>query len=83
MASYIEMRSPRDVLFADLERGTGRDERGSKRSLKSQLSVEAMSLHAISIEGGGLDDGEGKGVRKVHEWMQRPVFPDDGIGRAA
>ena len=68
----------------EMGNGRGRDSgRGSERSLRSQLSVEAMSIHTRSLEGGGLDSEAMKEFRKVHEWMQRPVFPDDGIGRAA
>jgi hypothetical protein len=97
-SSYVEVRLPRDLLFLEENResGGGRDRNSGResgrdsgrewegrRELKSQLSVEAMSRHTRSSEGGGLDSEAEREFRKVHDWMQRPVFPDDGIGRAA
>lgn len=87
-SSYVEVRSPRDLLF--LEGNRDRDseremelEGKRERDLRGKLNVEAMSRHTRSLEGGGSDDDMEREFRKVHEWMQRPVFPDDGIGRAA
>lgn len=37
----------------------------------------------LLLEGGGSDIETMTEFRKVHEWMRRTVFPDDGIGRAA
>ncbi|CZR52684.1 uncharacterized protein PAC_02561 [Phialocephala subalpina] len=72
-SSYVEVRSPRDTLFSQ-----------SQSQLKGQLSVDAMSRHIVSTEGGGgFDAVVGRDHGKVHEWMQRPHFEDDRIGRAA
>lgn len=70
LSSYIEVGSPRDTMF-------------SHASQKSQLSVDAMSRHTRSAHGGGYDENGARDMRRVHEWIPAPYFPDDGIGRAA
>ncbi|KUJ13393.1 uncharacterized protein LY89DRAFT_785111 [Mollisia scopiformis] len=71
-SSYIEVGSPRDTLFSQ-----------SQKTLKSQLSVDAMNRHTISVEGGGYDNNGVREFQRVHEWMQRPYVSDSEVGRAA